>query len=381
MRTRSLRAFTLIELLVVIAIIAVLIALLLPAVQAAREAARRAQCTNNLKQLALGTHNYISQQNAFQPIMGDFNYNGVTPPVPGDWPMGWAVSILPFIEQQSLYNAVNYDYGAPQPYNQYDHLVHQDLHLDLPVGELQSRALGTPQLHQLPGELRWSRRDVGVDWPVRGHDPNSNGQSGCSCYVNQNCGSFGFESVTDGTSNTAMISEKLVGTAYYSQISGQQQPRPPGDVAAAQRADDQRRYGGRHGRAARSTIRPVLQCHSGIADRRRARAALWCGAVWDGSHWGTLNFNSYNHWMPPNTVLLPGVELVRKRRRIRRVRSMTRSRRRATTPAGLTSLFATAPSASSRPRSARRSGGRSARGTKARCLTHGTIESFDTQRG
>src|SRR6478609_3214525 len=98
---RSSRGFTLIELLVVIAIIAVLIALLLPAVQAAREAARRIQCTNNLKQMGLGIHNYES-------IAGSLPFAGINTPASG-W-VGWSVHarILPLLELGPMFNAINF---------------------------------------------------------------------------------------------------------------------------------------------------------------------------------------------------------------------------------------------------------------------------------
>jgi prepilin-type N-terminal cleavage/methylation domain-containing protein/prepilin-type processing-associated H-X9-DG protein len=98
--------FTLIELLVVIAIIAVLIALLLPAVQAAREAARRAQCVNNLKQLGLAMQNYHDTQGSF-PIgrMGD----GFTYPSPDANRRTWALSLVAYLEQTTLYNATNFN--------------------------------------------------------------------------------------------------------------------------------------------------------------------------------------------------------------------------------------------------------------------------------
>ncbi len=109
---RRRRGFTLIELLVVIAIIAVLIALLLPAVQAAREAARRAQCVNNLKQLGLAAHNYLSSQGCFPPEATTNQWNATT-----SWSVSWTDSILGQIEQTPLYNSFNFNLTATDPSN------------------------------------------------------------------------------------------------------------------------------------------------------------------------------------------------------------------------------------------------------------------------
>ncbi len=89
-------AFTLVELLVVIAIIGILVGLLLPAVQAAREAARRMQCSNNLRQIALATHNYESAYKRFPGLTGSSSFSP-------------QARVLPFIEQANLQRLIDFN--------------------------------------------------------------------------------------------------------------------------------------------------------------------------------------------------------------------------------------------------------------------------------
>ena len=99
-----------IELLTVVGLIAVLIALLLPAVQSAREAARRTQCTSNLLQLGVAMGNYASTHHVLPP--GVVEPKGPIVNAPKGYHMGWAVQILPFIEQQNRYRHVDFRRGV-----------------------------------------------------------------------------------------------------------------------------------------------------------------------------------------------------------------------------------------------------------------------------
>ena len=293
MRSSVRRGFTLIELLVVIAIIAVLIALLLPAVQAAREAARRAQCVNNLKQMGLGIHNYLSTNNCFPPLMSNFANPGFGSPLAptGEWPLSWAVAMLPYIEQQALFNAANYIGGAFNGANQNT----------LSANKVNFMICPSESLAQGPWlASSWANYAANFGGPASisaWSGPitmmNSSTQGTCSCYVNGNIGVVGTQGITDGTSNTVAFSERLVGltgTPATWTSNSSNAKRVAFSIGSAVTDGG----GGAQAVTAYGACRGIA---GGVASTGNN---MWSGGVWDGSHSGTLRFNSYNHFNTPN---------------------------------------------------------------------------------
>jgi len=216
------RGFTLIELLVVIAIIAVLIALLLPAVQAAREAARRAQCVNNLKQLGLAIHNYISSNDTVPPagILDAANLsvaNGGA--IPGTITFQNAsilLRILPNLEQTAIYNSYNLSLG--------------DAYTAATLCAANTTVIGTKinaficPSDAYPGNtgaiINFTTGTIGVtNYTVNGGADRLNYGSmtnGAAWYMGPNTlfsRRVTIASATDGTSNTAAFSEWVKGQA------------------------------------------------------------------------------------------------------------------------------------------------------------------------
>jgi prepilin-type N-terminal cleavage/methylation domain-containing protein/prepilin-type processing-associated H-X9-DG protein len=286
MRSPDRRGFTLIELLVVIAIIAVLIALLLPAVQAARESAGRAQCTNNLKQLGLGLHNYHQSNNTFP--MGVSYTIGI--PTAGHYYWGqWSAQalMLPYLEQSALYAAANFN---------------------LPLDD--GNVIGTQSNSTVNGTV--------IAMFLCPSDPNAGRISGNinsyflsegttaltpSTTPYQTTGLFTFQlayaiqSVTDGTSNTVAASEGLVapttansGTiSQWGTIMNVNEPTYPDAFLTLT-----------NGQQAPGTVIPgVLSlCMSNPAKAiQNTRGNQWAN--------GDTNYTMFNTIVPPNSTQYP----------------------------------------------------------------------------
>jgi prepilin-type N-terminal cleavage/methylation domain-containing protein/prepilin-type processing-associated H-X9-DG protein len=272
------RGFTLIELLVVIAIIGVLVALLLPAVQAAREAARRMQCTNNLKQLGLAVHNYHSSNNVLPAqCMYPASAN-----LSGGWSFSWYLAILPNLEQGAVYNAVNFSlspWGLEQTtaaYNQIGTLL-------CPSESISSR----------PGGLTATSSYVGN----YGGPGSISGYSGTIIPLSDlegiggQLGPIGFQSVTDGLSNSALFSEHLIGLSNSPSLAISSRD--------AKRAVFQNTITAKANSGAQQAMAFVNGCRAitttSVSQDRIANQ--WFAAY--PMHIGTT---SYQHYGPPNSV-------------------------------------------------------------------------------
>jgi len=279
------RGFTLIELLVVIAIIAVLIALLLPAVQSAREAARRAQCVNNLKQIGLALHNYESTTGGIP--WGDG---------PDEWNQWSSLALLlPYMEQSTLYNAINFSYGLQdwsKPFNTTTHRTRVAAYSCPSDLDRLTNADGSSNYAANAG----TAPATFYDWDNTGAFNGLFGWSGNSRktgnYIKRTPG-VGFSAIVDGLSNTAAFSEKVKGIGWYTANRVDDPLSPPSTYALITKP------------TGNDLLTPNLvysQCKS--LDPKAASTPQNQNSLYpNGSLWynGCPSNTRYNHVMPPNT--------------------------------------------------------------------------------
>ncbi|AMV38133.1 DUF1559 domain-containing protein [Planctomyces sp. SH-PL62] len=276
--------FTLIELLVVIAIIAVLIALLLPAVQAAREAARRAQCVNNLKQMGLALHNYVSSNEAM-PAQSTWT----VPSGQDNWGFNWYSALLPQMEQQTVYNTVNYwvdPWSADNTTAAYTQLA---LWL-CPSESRTERIYGSYSIANYVANYG----GPGCISPNSGlMIPSVNVSTELGPYLSKP-GPIRIASITDGTSNTGAFSERLVGV--------------PGNVPIRPGSPESKRgiytltsSGAAPGSGEVGALSFVQQCRAAMESAQPVNGNV-VGQFQFIGYPGHLSLSSYTHYLPPNAA-------------------------------------------------------------------------------
>ena len=305
------RGFTLIELLVVIAIIAILVALLLPAVQSAREAARRAQCTNNLKQLGLAAHSYMSQQGTFPPLVqnGSFNVWGNTFGVGryyDPWPLDWTASLLGQLDQTPLFNQLNWYVSSGwlgptsigwDPQNT-TVLSTQVAILLCPSEDKKVTMIGPGTRKNYVANfggpanfMAWS----GVLVPLRDNPPLSY----AGVFWNSNSGTtFGIEGITDGSSNTAMFSETLLGSGPVGPIALAATTRPSTYewLVPLNNVWDLGPQGGVSALLFMQACKALQGTQLSVGVLPPVNGNIWLA----GNPGSSLCWDAYNHFMPPN---------------------------------------------------------------------------------
>jgi prepilin-type N-terminal cleavage/methylation domain-containing protein/prepilin-type processing-associated H-X9-DG protein len=305
-RQNQARAFTLIELLVVIAIIAVLIALLLPAVQAARAAAQRIQCTNNMKQLALACMNYESTNQCFPTQAQNPAVTTQT-----DLTVSWIPPLLQYTESVPFYNAMNFNVDLMGTgFGGYGNSTCTTANLSFLMCPSESQWQGlrtfiTGTFYGMtsymgnyggPGPISLMSGTIipSNNWLIGTATNPLNGSPGMNLYAASSWGPVKLASITDGTSNTGLISERQLGfNGAYSTIAAIGNNLLRCSIHSPV------------GAAAGSGAAGALAMQQSCASAPGTTGLRYCagnGQMWAASFPDWLVINSYNHFGTPNQI-------------------------------------------------------------------------------